>query len=393
MHVLIRLLLPLAVIGGAVVVALWLMANPPAMATRGGPPPPQLHVETLTIEPVAYRVLVESFGFVTPRTQSELVAQVGGQITDASPDFRDGGFFEAGERLLLIDPRDYEIGVKIAAAELVSVRQALVEERARVTQALHDWTRLGDGGEPPALVSREPQLRAAEAAVSAAEAALDQARLALERTAVVAPYAGRIRSRAADIGQVVAAGSTVASIYATDAVEIALPVKNRDLPFIALPEGRSGEADDSLGVEIRSKLAPGTRWSARLVRTEGAIDTASRQLRVVARIDDPFAAARAGGTDIKIGEYVVAEIQGRELADVIVIPNSSIYQGTYVYIVEDGLLARRDVVIAWRNANDAIVEHGLAPGDELVVTALGQVSSGTRVMAPDSTARRRGRSP
>ena len=379
MHAIIRILIPLAVVGGAIAAAGWLMANPPAVPKRPGPPAAQLHVDTVTLERAPYRVLVESFGFVQPRTQSDLVAQVGGQITEVSTNFRDGGFFEAGERLLLIDPRDYEIGVKIAEAELISQRQALVEERARVTQALHDWQRLGDGGEPPSLVSREPQLRAAEAAVAAAEAALDQARLALERTAIVAPYAGRIRSRNADIGQVVAAGTTVASIYATDAVEIALPIKNRDPEFMALPEGRSGVADDSLDVNIVSKLAPATSWRARLVRTEGAIDTTSRQLRVVARIDDPYAAARAGGADIKIGEYVVAEITGRELADVIVIPNSAIYQGSYVYVVEDGLLARREVELAWRNADDAIVASGLASGDKLVVTALGQVSSGTRV--------------
>ncbi len=393
MHVIIRILIPVVVIGGAIAVAVWLMANPPAVAKRRGPPAPQLHVDTLTIERVSYRVLVESFGFVQPRTQSELVAQVGGQITAVSTNFRDGGFFEAGERLLLIDPRDYEIGVKIAAAELVSQRQALVEERARVAQALRDWQRLGDGGEPPSLVSREPQLRAAEAAVAAAEGALDQARLALERTAIIAPYAGRIRSRSADIGQVVTAGTTVASIYATDAVEIALPIKNRDLAFIALPEGRSGEADDSLDVTIRSKLSPATSWPARLVRTEGAIDTDSRQLRVVARIDDPFASARSGGADMKIGEYVVAGIQGRELEDVIVIPNSSIYQGTYVYVVEDGLLVRREVVLAWRNASDAIVESGLEPGDRLVVTALGQVSSGTRVRPLKPAAARGGAAP
>ena len=75
------------------------------------------------------------------------------------------------------------------------------------------------------------------------------------------------------------------------------------------------------------------------------------------------------------------------------IPNSAIYQGTYVYVVEDGLLVRREVVLAWRNASDAIVERGLAPGDRLVVTALGQVSSGTRVRPLKPAATPRGAAP
>ena len=86
-----------------------------------------------------------------------------------------------------------------------------------------------------------------------------------------------------------------------------------------------------------------------------------------------------GRSPLKIGQYVTAEIAGSELNDVLVIPNSTIYQGSYVYIVEDGLLRRKDVVIAWQNDSDAIISEGLKHGDQLVTTALGQVTSGLRV--------------
>jgi RND family efflux transporter MFP subunit len=250
-----------------------------------------------------------------------------------------------------------------------------------VTQAQRDWQRLGDGGTPPSLVTREPQLRAAEAAKAVAEAKLAQARLDLERTAIVAPYAGRIRSRDADLGQVIAAGGRVAAIYATDAVEIALPIKNRDLSFIDLPEG--GIRDDAgyQHVRVTSELSPGVTWPARLVRTEGAIDDASRQLRVVARIDDPFSAEH--GSPIKIGQYVAARIDGRTLPDALVIPNDAIAEGSFVYVVANGILERRDVVVAWRNDADAVVASGLVAGEALVVTPLGQVNSGTRVRVRD----------
>jgi hypothetical protein len=63
----------------------------------------------------------------------------------------------------------------------------------------------------------------------------------------------------------------------------------------------------------------------------------------------------------------------------VVIPNNTIYQGTYVYIVEDDLLRRRNIEIAWQNDDEAIIGAGLVPGDILVTTALGQVTSGIRV--------------
>jgi hypothetical protein len=50
-----------------------------------------------------------------------------------------------------------------------------------------------------------------------------------------------------------------------------------------------------------------------------------------------------------------------------------------VYVVEDGILRRRNIEIEWQNDNEALVSSGLVPGDVLVTTALGQVTSGIRV--------------
>jgi multidrug efflux pump subunit AcrA (membrane-fusion protein) len=119
-------------------------------------------------------------------------------------------------------------------------------------------------------------------------------------------------------------------------------------------------------------------WSGTIVRTEGAIDASSQQLHVVAQVNDPFSTER-GTRPIKIGEYVTAVIDGRLLTDRLVIPSDAIYQNSYVYVVEEGLLRRRDVTVAWQNGIDAIIKDGLLAGEELVTTPLGQVTSGTRV--------------
>ena len=72
-------------------------------------------------------------------------------------------------------------------------------------------------------------------------------------------------------------------------------------------------------------------------------------------------------------------IRDRLLSNAIVIPNSAIYQSSYVYIVEEGVLKRKDISILWHNETDAIISHGLNINDQLVITALGQISSGTPV--------------
>ena len=267
--------------------------------------------------------------------------------------------------------------------EIVTVKPGDVFSRKALTETNKAITdRLGNEGEVPDLVLRIPQLEAARARVLSAESSLRKARLDLERTAIRAPFAGRVLTKFVDLGQVVSRNTQLAEIYATDVVEIRLPIRNRDLPFIDLPEvyrNSDEPRNDGGRVEIRSELAGLATWEAELVRTEGAIDETARQLHVIARINDPFVLPSEGQTPLKIGQYVTAKLEGKTVPGALVVPNNSIYQGTYVYVVEDGILSRRDIDILWQNDEEAVVSSGLAAGDQLVTTALGQVTSGVRV--------------
>jgi RND family efflux transporter MFP subunit len=377
-----RKMIPAAILGGLLLIAILIRSNPPEAPQRRAFDGPQMTVETLPVALRDYVVVLESYGTVQPRTRSVLIAQVGGQIVSVNPNVRDGGFFEKGDILGTIDSRDYEADVRISAATLMDARQALAEADARTEQALEDWARLGNSGEPTDLVLRLPQLEAAKARVISAESALTKAELRLERTNIVAPFAGRVLRKLVDVGQVVSTNTQLAEIYATDNVEIRLPLRNRDLPYIDLPEAyRYSKSSDGAGgkVEIISQLGDAASWDAELVRTESAIDESARQLHVIAMIEDPFGKAVDNRVPLKIGQYVTAKLNGKTLANALVIPNSTIYQGTYVYVVEDGVLRRRDVEIAWQNDNEALITAGLAAGDTLVTTPLGQVTSGIRV--------------
>ena len=377
-----RKLTPIIILVVLVGLAYLILYNPPQAERDRAPAEPQLTVDVLELERRPYRVNLQSYGTVQPRTSSMLLAQVFGEITSINDSLRTGGFFEKGDVLLNIDRRDYLANVKIAEGTLLDAKQVLVQEQARAAQALEDWQRLGNQGEAPALVLRQPQLAAAEARVASAQSALDKARLELERTNIVAPYAGRVLTKLVDQGQVVNKNSPLAEIYAVDLVEIRLPLRNRDLSFIDLPEDYRFDDDeltDEPQVTIHSELATGAEWQGRVVRTEGTIDDRARQLHVVAQVDDPFGVQALGKTPLKIGQYVTAELAGRQLQDALVIPSRAIYQGVYVFVVRDGVLQRREIGVAWHNQEEALVDNGLDGGDLLVLTPLGQVTSGVPV--------------
>ncbi|MFC1518526.1 efflux RND transporter periplasmic adaptor subunit [Pseudomonadota bacterium] len=377
-----KYLIPVSIVAVAVATIMVITSNPPT--TKRGKPMAvaAMSVETQVLKPQDYQIQVSSFGVVKPRTQSSLVTQASGQILSISPNFREGGFFETGEVLVELDDRDYQAEVKIAESGLMLARQQLLEEQARTNQALADWQRLSNGREPTSLVLREPQLAAARAAMLSNQAKLEQANLALERTQVVAPFSGRILEKHVDVGRVVSTNSQLATIYATDYVEIRLPINNSDLALVELPEqGKSVVAK----VSFESDLIGLQKWEGQLIRTEGAIDSNSQQLYVVAQIDDPFDYRANQQMPLKIGQYLTANIAGKKLSQAIVIPTKAIYQGSYVYVVNDGKLLRREVTIRWQNSQDSVVRTGLKSGDELVITSLGQVSSGTPVTVVGAT--------
>lgn len=368
----------------ALTAVLWhlIKANPPENKRGRGAPVAQMTVEVERVKPTDYQVFVDSFGVVKPRTNSVLVAQVAGQIVFVSPTFREGGFFEKGDVLLRIDDRDHQAEVKIAQSGLMTAKQQYLEEQARANQAGVDWNRLGSGKSATDLVLRKPQLAAAQAKMLSAEAQLEKAQLNLERTQVIAPFAGRILKQNVDVGQVVARNNNLAQIYAVDYVEVRLPIKNNDLALMNLPEtfrhqSSSGVDSGKIKVTLQSDLIGEQSWQGEVVRTEGAIDSNAQQLYVVAQIADPY--SNEHNAPVKIGQYVKAQIAGKNIQGALVIPSSAIYQGSYVYVVEDGVLLRKNIETRWHNGIDSVVQSGLDFGDQLVLTSLGQVSSGTRV--------------
>ncbi|MGL1956533.1 MAG: efflux RND transporter periplasmic adaptor subunit [Colwellia sp.] len=386
-----KMLIPVVILIITFVVSQVIVSNPPKSNRGKGGASAQITVETLALSPQPYTMLINSFGTVQPRTKSTLVAQVSGEITKVNRQFRDGGFFEKGDVLVELDDRDHQADVKINQSSLLSAQQVLLEEEARVEQALIDWQRLGNGNEPNALVLRKPQLAAAQAQVFSAQAKLDKALLILERTKVIAPYAGRILEKHVDLGRVVVSNTQLAEMYAIDYVEIRLPIKNIDLNFMRLPEEYRHSNKESFGsaVTLSSNLIGKQTWQGKIVRTEGAIDQNSQQLYIVAQINDPYNRSNDKIAPVKIGQYVNAEIIGKTLPAALVIPNSAIYQGSYVYTVEQvaekHILKRKEITIRWQNNQDAVIDAGLNFGEQLVLTPLGQVSSGTPVRIAGDT--------
>lgn len=373
MRLIVKILLPLLVIALCVMAARSVIANRPEPKTR-----PQIKasttIEATRVQPQSYTVTLNTRGEVSAANAGTLVAEVAGSITEISDSFVVGGAFRKGDLLAKVDPRDYQIALKLAQANYAQMQATLAEEKARADQAATEWRQLGRSGSPSDLTLRKPQLAAARANLEGALGQIERAELDLERTNIRALYDGRVRSKQISLGQFVNRGSSLGEIFSTASAEIRLPFTSNQLQHIDLDTSIASQIPVVLQASVGGK---DTEWPAFLTRTEG-IDASNRQFYVVARIDNPYALENP----LRVGQYVEAKVTGKTLDNVFVIPRSSLREDRSVLIVDDlGTLQSRDVVVAWKDAQVAVISSGLEQGDVLNTTALGSVSNGIRVKA------------
>lgn len=369
-----KIVLPFVLVILGIAGALWIASSRPEVETVVPEAVPPL-VRVTTIEPRTVALDVRSQGTVRPRTETTMVAEVSAKVVGLSPAFAGGGFFERGDVLVRLDPRDFELAVTSAQAEVARAQVALARERAEAELAAAEWRDLGNGGEPPALVAREPQTAEARAALAASEAALARARLNLDRATVRAPFAGRVRDKQADVGQFVTPGQPLGRIYAVDYAEIELPVPDQELAYLELPVAFRGEGGGGQGpaVELRADFAGAERtWQGRVVRTGGEIDARSRMVSLVARVDDPYGrGADPERPPLAVGLFVEARISGKQVPGVAVLPREALRGDDRVLVLDgDGRLRFRSVRVLRRQGEQVLVDEGLAAGDRVCVSPL-----------------------
>ncbi len=272
-------------------------------------------------------------GEVRPRREIVVAPQIAGRIAYVSPDFIDGGFIRKGQALVRLEAADYELAVVRARSGVASAEQRLATEQAQSEIAIQDLQNLGITDSSP-LARREPQMVEAQAALESAKAQLADAQLALRRTAVVAPFDGRVREETVEVGQFASPGQSLGRIFATDVVEVALPISDEQLGQLGLPLAFA-ESDTVKGPKVLFKgtVAGKARvWSGRVTRTSAAVNPQTRLINVIAELKDPYGEGSDDGAPMAPGLFVEANVEGTSVPDLLVAPRSAVRSGDSIFI-------------------------------------------------------------
>ena len=398
-----RTIIPIAVILAVAFFAFqFLTANKPVPETASEAPK-SLTVFAERIERRTLSYQVETQGEVRPRSEIGITPQVSGQITIVSQRFVDGGYIPKGEIIARLDTTDFELSVTRAEAVVATAEQQLALEHAESEIAIKDLNDLGISESSP-LARREPQMAEARAMLNSAEAQLQEANLALERSIIRAPFNLRVRDRSVDVGQFVSPGQSLGTVFATDRVEVALPITDAELGQLGLPLAFSHSARTP-GPEVIFNASVGgvmRTWKGRIVRSAAVVNNQSRLINIVGEVRDPYGRGADDGAPMVPGLFVTAKISGIEIKDVLWAPRAAVRGEGDLFISvdldtisapateenEDDALKRPDgksalsvrkVDVLYSDQDGAYFINGAEVGELAIVSPLQNPVEGTRL--------------
>ena len=335
-------------------------------------------IRVIRIKKQSIQLEVLSQGNVLPRIQSELIPEVSGRVKWMSPKLVSGGYFDKDEILLSIDDRDYRSSVARNQARVT--RAKAEDEHTRFELRRMQELVKNKLTSQSSLENALRNERVAQATLVEAKISLEQAQRDLWRTEIRAPYEGLVRTKRVDLGQFITRGQSVASIYASDSVEVRLPVADRQLAYLDLPLGYRGELPDALSPEVVLSTTYGGQryeWIGKLVRTEAEIDSKSRMINAIVRVDNKF---DDGHPPLPIGLFVAASIKGRTVDNIVSLPRAALRNQNQVLIVDkNNRLRYRSVEVMRFEKDKVIISAGLEDGEVVSISPIQTVIDGMRV--------------
>ncbi|MEZ9196629.1 efflux RND transporter periplasmic adaptor subunit [Shewanella sp. 10N.286.54.B9] len=340
-------------------------------------------VDVMEVQQQTVSLNLPSYGVVSPKYKTQLVTEVQGRMLNISNKFVAGGVVKKGEELAVIEPSDYEADLMQAQASLAQAKAALEEEQAKGEVAKNDWKGY-DGGIPPELGLRLPQLKQEQANVKFQQAALARAERNLERTIIRAPFDGIIKARNVDLGQYVTLGTNLGELYDTRIAEIRLPLSNNDLAYLESVDNPDTEV--TLSADLAGKVVT---WTGKIIRSEGVIDAENRMVYLVAEVKDPYlrSAKIEGLLPLKYGSFVTAIIKGRTVDGIVKLPRHLVRHGKVTLITDASSVEVREVNIVRTDLENVYIKDSLASGERISVTNLSNPEDGqlVKILGDDSS--------
>ena len=321
-------------------------------------------------------VTLIGLGTVTPLATVTVQSQISGQIMRIA--FKEGQTVKAGDPLIQIDPRPYQVALEQAEGALARDRALLAN--ARVDLERYQTLFAQDSIAEQQLATQKSLVAQDEGNVRTDQGQIDAAKLNLTYCHIVSPITGRVGLQQVTLGNYVTPAEPNGLVVVTqlEPITVVFALPEDDIP----PLLKQMHAGATMPVTAWDK--PNTRQLATgtLQSIDSQIDPTTGTIRLKAIFPN---------TDESLfpQQFVNVVLLLDTLHGATLVPQAGIQRGapgTYVYIVNaDQTVSVRKVTLGPGDATDITIAQGLAPGDMVVVDGADKLKDGAKVLVRQST--------
>jgi membrane fusion protein (multidrug efflux system) len=327
-------------------------------------------VVTAAKQPIARSA--EFVGRIEAIERVDLRARVTGYLDAVL--FKEGDRVKEGDPLFRIDQAPFQASVQQAQGALLRA-QGVYTNASLQAQRAEELVKTG----ATAVAERDRRVadqQGAQGDVVTADANLHTAKINLGYTDITSPIAGIIGKAIVTKGNLVGPDSGVlTTIVSQDPMYVAFPVSQREFLTVRRSEIQSG--DRKVGITIR--FSDGTAYdkSGIINFLNVMVDRSTDTVLVRATIPNP------DGVLID-GQLVRVTVQGDKPEEKVLVPQAALLadqQGTYLFTVQDGKATVRRVKVGGDKGTEAVIDDGLAGGEQVIVQGIESVRPGGEVTA------------
>jgi multidrug efflux system membrane fusion protein len=314
-------------------------------------------------------VWLDGLGTVAGALQVLVRPQVDGRLDQVL--FKEGQVVKKGDVLAQIDPRPWQI-------QRDQAEGALARDKAQHDAYERDYKRDLDLLHQKLIAQTTVddlagQVGQSDGAMKIDQAQIENANLMLDYARIKAPIDGVTGVRLVDPGNLVHAADTTGLVMITsiDPVAVYFTVPQDDLESVA-----EAQAHGQVDVEVWNRDESERIGQGTLAVLDNQVNTTTATLRLKASVPNPQRALWPGA-------FVKARMLVETRKDALVVPAVAIQHGpdgTFVYVVGgDSTAQMKPVTVSLTTGDLAVIAHGIAAGDQVVVDGGNQLRPGAKV--------------
>jgi membrane fusion protein (multidrug efflux system) len=325
------------------------------MATLSNPPQT---VSTMTASSQEWRPQLEAVGSLRAVNGANLSGQVAGIVSKVH--FESGADVKKGDLLLELQSEDDKAKLDALKATASLARITFERDSGLVkTNAVSQQTVDTDKG----------NLQNAEALVAQQQALIDY-------KSIAAPFSGRLGIRQVDLGQYLAAGTTIVTLQQLDPIFVDFYLPQQALAQIKVGQDVIGKVD----------TYPSKTFVGKIAAINSLVDTTTRNVQVRATMENHE-------NLLLPGMFATVDIDTAKPQSYVTLPQTAIAYNSYgniVYLVDDKgkddkgqpkLVARQTFVTTGATRGDQVaVLTGVKDGDVVVTAGQVKLHNGTPVL-------------